>query len=206
MPCVAPSARSLGRAKRSRGVIARHISFEVVDCRGRKNHFSTSLIETIPTMLVPSRTGRCRTRFSVITRIHSVMLSLGVAVNNSWVMISLTGVSFKERPFSITFRVKSRSEIIPTSRELSTTGSAPTFLSAISWIASKAVAFGEIDQTAESFRAKSTPTVPVPAIAAGNMAHPETRFKIEISRALTQYRLKKPALENLLEIRCLNLD
>src|SRR5271157_4090319 len=99
------STRSLGRAKRSGGVIARHISFEVVDCRGRKNHFSTSLIETIPTMLVPSRTGRCRTRFSVITRIHSVMLSLGVAVNNSWVMISLTGVSFKERPFSITFRV-----------------------------------------------------------------------------------------------------
>ena len=39
--------------------------------------------------------------------------------------------------------------------------------------------------------------------AAGNMAHLETRFKIENSRALTQYRLKKPALENLLEIRVL---
>jgi hypothetical protein len=35
------------------------------------------------------------------------------------------------------------------------------------------------------------------------MAHLETRFKIENSRALTQYRLKKPALENLLEIRVL---
>ena len=34
--------------------------------------------------------------------------------------------------------------------------------------------------------------MPVPAIAAENMAHSETRFKIEISRALTQYRLKKP--------------
>jgi hypothetical protein len=28
-----------------------------------------------------------------------VMLSLGVAVNNSWVMISLTGVSFEEESF-----------------------------------------------------------------------------------------------------------
>ena len=86
--------------------IARHIFFWVVDgCDfGRKNHFNTSPIETIPIMLVPSTTGRCRTRFSVITRIHLVMLSLGVAVNNSRVMISLTGVSFEKRPFRITFR------------------------------------------------------------------------------------------------------
>src|SRR5271165_5438954 len=106
MPCLAPSARSLGRAKRSGGVVARHISLEVVDYRGlgRKNHFSTSPIERIPIILVPSRTGRWRTRFSVIIRIHSATLSLGVAVNNSWVMISLTGVSFDERPFRITFR------------------------------------------------------------------------------------------------------
>jgi len=47
------------------------------------------------------------------------------------------------------------------------TGSAPTFLSAISWIASKTVASGAIDQTAGFFRAKSTPTVPAPAIPVG---------------------------------------
>ena len=50
------------------------------------------------------------------------------------------------------------------------TGSAPTFLSAISRIASKTVASGAIDQTAGFFRAKSTPTVPAPAIPVENMA------------------------------------
>ena len=50
------------------------------------------------------------------------------------------------------------------SRELSTTGSAPTFLSAINWIASKTVASGVIDQTAEPFRAKIIPRKPAIAI------------------------------------------
>ena len=68
-------------------------------------HFITSRIETIPIIFVPSRTGRWRTSFSVITRILSAVLSLGLAVNTSRVMISLTGVSFEDSPFRITFRV-----------------------------------------------------------------------------------------------------
>src|SRR5208282_6332017 len=67
--------------------------------------FITSPIETIPIIFVPSRTGRWRTRFSVITRIQSAIVSLGLAVNTSRVMISLTGVSFEDNPFRITFRV-----------------------------------------------------------------------------------------------------
>jgi hypothetical protein len=57
------------------------------------------------------------------------------------------------------------------------------FFSAISWIASKTVEFGEIDQTAESFRPKITPTVPAIAIAIENMAHSGTTFKTENSLA-----------------------
>src|SRR5271166_5438592 len=53
---------------------------------------------------------------------------------------------------------------IPTNSSLSTTGSAPTFLSAISWMASKTIAFGAIDQTAEPFCAKIVPTEPTISI------------------------------------------
>jgi hypothetical protein len=49
---------------------------------------------------------------------------------------------------------------------------------------------------AASFRAKSIPNVPPSAITCGNMAHPETRFKIEISRSQTQISAQERPASN----------
>src|SRR5260221_10824858 len=67
------------------------------------SHLTTSPIESIPVILPSSITGRCRTRFSVMTRMQSTTVSPGLAVTSCWVIISWTRVSFEDFPLRMTF-------------------------------------------------------------------------------------------------------
>jgi hypothetical protein len=72
---------------------------------------------------------------------------------------------------------------------LSTTVSAPTFFSAISWMALKTVEFGAIDQTWEPFRPRIALTVPVTSI--WRFIFPHSRRKIKIEKFLALPRLDR---------------
>src|SRR5215469_5390852 len=76
-------------------------------------------------------------------------------------MISLTAVSRDDFPLRMTFRAKSRSEMMPSNRCHEITTSAPTPLLAISSTASYTVWAGSIEHTFVPFRPKTAPIVPV---------------------------------------------
>jgi len=65
--------------------------------------FTRSPIETTPTTVLPSSTGRCRMRFFVMMCMHSPTVFFGETEITGLLMISDTCVSFDNRPWRITF-------------------------------------------------------------------------------------------------------
>ena len=63
-----------------------------------------SPIDSMPTTWPRVATGRCRKRFSVMSRMHVSMLSSGVTVTTGALMICHAGVSLDERPNNTTLR------------------------------------------------------------------------------------------------------
>ena len=68
-------------------------------CWPEMTHLTMSPMETNPTILSPSITGRWRMRFSVINRMASSTVCWGVTVTTAVEMMSRTGVEREETIF-----------------------------------------------------------------------------------------------------------